>query len=255
MLAKVLPGESCLLYRALIVQSARWPEWAYDIESVDEQLKVMRMFGFGIPNLENATSNHEYRSTLISQGEQRIRPEEAKIFQIPIPVELRSPGDNFDVQIEVTLSYAAQPRRTRRDRKRYLSSWLEWKTSNLGESIQNFRRRVFKDADKSVKTEQGKTVPWVVKDRRNNGIEGIGRSAGTVQKDWAIVKNNQLPEEFCVAVIAHKGWSKDPDTEVKFALAITFESIKEELKIHEVLEVAVDELMVELSTSEIEATE
>ena len=178
-LQRVLPNEPCLLYRALIIQSARWPEWAYDIDDADEKCKVMRMFGFGIPSLERATENTEYRSTVITQGEQRIHPKEAKIFQIPIPIEMRQPGDDFDVQIEVTLSYVAQPRRTRRHRRRYLSTWLDWKTSNLGEPIGNFRRRALKDTEKSLKEEKGTSIPWAIMDKRNHGILGVGRSSGT----------------------------------------------------------------------------
>ncbi len=251
-LQRILPNEPCLLYRALIIQSARWPEWAYEIEDDDEKCKLMRMFGFGIPNLERATKNNEYRSTIISQGDQRIHPKEAKIFQIPIPIQMRQPGDDFDVQIEVTLSYVAQPRRTRRHRRRYLSTWLEWKTSNLGEPIANFRRRALKDTDQAKKDEKGTSIPWEIKDKRNNGIVGAGRSSGTVQKDWATIKSNQLPKDFCVAVIAHGGWSKDPETEAKFALTVSFESVNQELRIHEFLEVSIEELQAELTISEIE---
>ena len=211
----------------------------------------MRMFGFGIPNMERATENNEFRSTIITQGEQRIHPKEAKIFQIPIPIEMRQPGDDFDVQIEVTLSYVAQPRRTRRHRRRYLSTWLDWKTSNLGEPISNFRRRALKDTEKSLKQEKGKSIPWEIKDKRNNGILGVGRSSGTIQKDWAVVKSNQLPEDFCVAVLAHGGWSNDPETEAKFALAVSFEAVNQDLKIHEFLEVSIEELQAELTSGEI----
>ena len=73
------------------------------------------------------------------------------------------------------------------------------------------------------------------------------RTAGTLQKDWAIVKSYQLPERFCVAVIGHRGWSKDPESEAKFTLAVSFESIDQEIEIHERLELAVNDLWVELN--------
>ncbi len=43
-LQAVLPAESCLLYRAMIVQSARWPAWARDLPAA-EQLNVLRLIG------------------------------------------------------------------------------------------------------------------------------------------------------------------------------------------------------------------
>lgn len=245
-LQRLLPNDPTLLYRGLIVHSARWPEWVYESADTFDRLLAMRMFGFGIPDIERATSSSPYRSTLISQGVQTICPNEAKVFQIPVPPELRQQGDNFDIQIQVTLSYAAQPRRTRRGRRRYLSTWLEWKTSNLREPLSSFRQRMFKDDDSSTASSTGTSIPWVIKDQKQYGIEGVSRSTGTVQKDWAVVKSNELPENFCVAVIGHKGWSQDPETEAKFSLVVSFESVTQELEIHEQLEVAVNELVVEL---------
>ena len=104
-LQRLFPNEPCLLYRALIAQSARWPEWAYEAVDAEQKLKFLRNFGYGIPNQEHATRNTPYRSTLITQGEERLSAGEAKIFQIPIPQELRNIGDEYDIQIEVTLSY------------------------------------------------------------------------------------------------------------------------------------------------------
>ena len=45
---------------------------------------------------------------------------EAHIFQVPIPEELSNVGEDYDILVEVTLSDAANPRRTRRYVKGYL---------------------------------------------------------------------------------------------------------------------------------------
>lgn len=241
-LQSTLPNEPCLLYRALIAQSARWPGWAYESDDPGQKLNYLRSFGYGIPSEERATSNNIYRSTLISQGLQTIVPGKAKVFQIPIPSSLNRPGDNFDVRIEVTLSYAAQPRRTRRGFRGYLSTWLEWKSSGINEPMNDFLGRIFKDEEKGTSPD---SMPWELRKKVDSGIEGVRRTAGTLQKDWAVVKSNQIPQTFCVAVLAHKGWSSDPTTKAKFALAVSFESIGEELEIHEELELAVGELMIQ----------
>jgi hypothetical protein len=251
-LQALFPEEPCLLYRALIAQSARWPEWAYETVDAEQKLKYLRNFGYGIPNQARATSNTPHRSTLITQGEERLSAGQAKIFQIPIPQELRNIGDEFDIQIEVTLSYAANPRRTRRGFRGYLSTWLEWKACGLQEKMVDFRNRIFNDEDeKGIAPEQ---IPWELQKEVNRGVSGFRRTAGTLQKDWAIVKSYQLPETFCVAVIGHRGWSKDPESEAKFALAVSFESVDQEIEIHERLEVAVNDLWVELNSQvEVEA--
>jgi hypothetical protein len=50
-----------------------------------------------------------------------------------IPNELQSPAQEFDI----TLSYKAEPRRTRRDKCKYLSTWLHWECSQKGESAES----------------------------------------------------------------------------------------------------------------------
>ena len=125
-LQRVLPDEPCLLYRALIVQSARWPAWARQA-SAAEQVEVIRRIGYGLPDLDRATTNSDYRTTLIAgkdprtpDEDLRIRAGHAHIFQVPIPASMRGQADEFDILIEVTLAYTAQPRRTRRHLRRYL---------------------------------------------------------------------------------------------------------------------------------------
>ena len=77
----------------------------------------------------------------------------------------------------------------------------------------------------------------------NHGVvSGPKRDAGTVQKDWATVKSNRLPDDFCVAVRGHKGWSIDPDATATYSLAVSFEIIGRELPIYEHVRVAVEEL-------------
>ena len=168
-----------------------------------------------------------------------------------MPAALRQQGDDFEIKVQVTLSYVAQPRRTRRGRRRYLSTWLEWKTSNLREPLSSFRQRMFKNDDSPTEATAGTSIPWVVKDQKRYGVQGVSRSTGTVQKDWAVVRSNELPQNFCVAVVAHKGWSQDPETEAKFSLVVSFQSVTQELEIHDQLEVAVNELVLKLE-SEVE---
>ncbi|MEP3479750.1 MAG: S8 family peptidase [Fuerstiella sp.] len=244
-LQRVLPDEPCLLYRALIIQSARWPEWTRT-EGVDTNLAI-RTLGFGIPDLERATTNTNYRTTLVSSGETGISAGECDVYQVPIPDTMRSPGYEYNILIEVTLSYVAQPRRTRRNLRRYLSTWLEWKSSNLGEDIDSFRARALKNESADDTLARGTSIPWALNIQSNHGtIDGVGRKSGTVQKDWAIVKSSSLPENFCVAVMGHKGWSKDPDSQAKYSMAVSFEIVDRQIEIYDAMRIAVGELQNEL---------
>ena len=49
---------------------------------------MLRHIGYGIPDVHRATSNDEYRITLITPVLMELGDNEAHIFQIPIPEEL-----------------------------------------------------------------------------------------------------------------------------------------------------------------------
>ena len=250
-LAELLPEDNCLIYRALVVQSARWPEWALNSPS-NTQADILRKIGYGLPSKDRATTNTDYRTTLIvskdldnTNEELRIKAGEAHIYQVPIPENMRRPGDEYDVLIEVTLSYSAKPRRTRRNLRNYLSTWVDWKSSKLGESLDSFRIRSLKNQEEGINN--GNAIPWMLENNPNWGqIRGVKRSVGTVQKDWAVVSSNQLPEDFCISVVGHKGWSNDPHSSAKYALTVSFEMLGQEIPIYENIKVSVQELQQEI---------
>ena len=57
-----------------------------------------------------------------------------------------------------------------------------------------------------------------------------------------MVKSNMLPNDFCIAVVGHQGWSHDPDSTARYTLAVTFEILGQEISIYEPLRTAVIEL-------------
>jgi hypothetical protein len=247
-LQRRFPDQSALLYRALIALSARWPTWAMEqlqLNGVD----ALRLIGYGLPDAERATTNNPYRVTLHAVGDRKLKAREVQVFQVPIPQEIRSQANEQDILVEVCLSFAARPRRTRRTIRGYLGVWADWKASNCNESEQSFARRVCKEA--ATGTADGDDgLPWVLGLRTDSGsIDGARRNRGTLQKDWAVVKAHQLPESFCIAVIGHRGWDIDPNAFCRYALAVGFEAINRDLKIYEHVKVAVDNLQVPVEVS------
>jgi hypothetical protein len=232
-LAAEFPNESCLLYRALIVQSARWPDWAL-AKTNEEKYNVIRQIGYGIPNLERAISNTPNRITLITQGEKLIKAGEAHIYQVKLPDSLRSPGEEFEILLEITLSYKAQPRRTRRNRRKYLSTWLDWECSKQGEDSKHFLGRVLANYNVPENAEKGDDLfTWTLgKEKNYKSIKNVSRSIGTIQKDWAVVKSYNLREAFCIAVVGHEGWNNDPFAEVPYSLVVSFEAIQADIPIY-----------------------
>ncbi|WP_165234405.1 S8 family peptidase [Aquisphaera insulae] len=243
-LQEILPKEPYLLYRALIVQSARWPGWTNGTTPL-ERGHIVRWIGYGLPDMERATTNTEHRTTLISSGDRGIKAKNCHIYQVPIPRELRRPGEEFDVLIEVTLTYAAQPRRTRRNRRHYFSTWVDWKSSNRGEDVSTFRDRALKTDEEGEA--EGDSFRWSIGISPTHGnVRGVSRSSGATQKDWVFIKSNALTEDFCIAVIGHQGWSKDPDSTARYALAVSIEVVGREIPIYSRIRDRVADLQAEV---------
>ena len=238
-LQRMLPEETALLYRALIANSARWPRWA---EEATDKYSVMRQIGYGRPDPLRALENDPYRVTLVISGE-TLSAREAKMFRVPVPAKLRSPGSEFDVRIDITLSYAAMPRRTRQGHRQYLSCRLDWKCSKKGEPEGAFRRSLFADIESdSIKYEY---LPWMLRNDDYGQIPEVRRNHGTLQKDWAIVKGRDLPEDFLIGVVGHPGWDKANQYPAKFALAVSFEAVNRDIEIYEEVRVLLDNIRVQ----------
>ena len=184
------------------------------------------------------------------EKERELGDDEAHIFQVPIPEELSNVGEDYDILVEVTLSYAANPRRTRRYVKGYLSTWLDWCCSRIGESAETFARRIF---ETGAIIEDDGDFNWVLGEATNRGVaEGYSRKNGTLQKDWCIIKSNQLSDAFCIAVRGHKGWGGL--FKAKYSLAISFEAVNQDIPIYEPIRTEI-ELAVENGEIEVEMPE
>jgi hypothetical protein len=240
LLEKLLPEESTLLYRALLAHSARWPDWA-EQASAEEKANHIRLLGYGLPDAERATSNTEYRVTCITQGNQTIKAGDAAIFAFYVPEELRRMGREAMIRLAVTLSYSAEPRRTRSRGRRYLAVWLDWICSRPAESLEAFQGRVFSDIVRQ-KAGEGDEPVWALQRRGDWGeIPGAKRDGGTLQKDWTYLKSYELPEVIAVAVRGHEGWAgHNPDATARFALAVSIEAVNRDLLVYEQVQAEIE---------------
>jgi hypothetical protein len=134
-----------------------------------------------------------------------------------------------------------------------MSTWVDWKSSRLWEELDSFRDRALKNQETAADLMAGSTLPWTLQTQADVGlVRGVRRNTGTVQKDWAIVKSSDLPDQFCIAVVGHQGWSHDPDSTASYSLVVTFEILGQEIQIYEPLRTAVLELQAEVE-GEVEA--
>lgn len=239
-LQALMPDETALLYRALIANSARWPGWAEDDHC---PRNVLYRIGYGRPDHERALGNDPHRVTLVV-SEQDLCAREAKLFRVPVPHNLRAAESNYDVRIDVTLSYAAMPRRTRRGHGQYLSCRLDWKCSAKGQAEDAFRNELFLTGDEDRSYDA--YFPWKLRNYDNRGvIRGASRNRGTLQKDWTIVKSHDLPEDFLIGVVGHPGWDNANQYPANFALVVSFEAVNNDIEIYEDVRVLVDQMRIQ----------
>lgn len=247
---KLFPGEAATLYKALIVQSARWPEWAFNDVRRQMRDKYIRYFGYGLPDASRALMNNEHRVTLHTSGEIRVKAGDVHVYNVPVPREITTQANNQRILVETTLCYLAEPRRTRRTHKRYLGVWVDWVTSRMNEPQNTFLGRVAKEFNKI--RDNNPAIPWTLGMRENEGNIGeTRRNLGTTQKDWAIVEAHQLPNSFCIAIRGHKGWSTDPEAYAKYSLVVSFESIDNDIEIYHPIRTEIDGLTVETAPLEV----
>jgi hypothetical protein len=231
-LQSLFPDASALLYRALIVQSARWPSWA---EAESERDKVLRLIGYGLPSLERATTNNPSRITLITEAAQEIWSKQYHLYQLRIPDRIRGAAQEGRIRIDVTLAYSACPRRTRSRRTGYLETWLDWRASGREEPFSNFKNRMEGNAARSYAG-----LPWKVHQQAQYGEVDVSRDRGSVQKDWAIIEANELPEELSLAIRAHVGWNhKEGGGLARYCLVVSFEALDVDLPIYTSIEASV----------------
>ncbi|MDQ7917127.1 S8 family peptidase [Mesonia sp. MT50] len=242
-LKELYPKENNNLIRALVAQGARLPE-AHFFNPTTSSLKH---FGYGIPSLERVTRNTEQRVTFYNTS--KIRAEEGHIYSLKIPESIRNQANEYDILIEVTLSFTAKVRRTRQKTKSYLSTWLDWTASYFDEPLDKFRKRalrVIEDEEVDYEKENGKqVVKWKIRENKDWGsVKGLSRNNSSLQKDWVIIKAYELSEEISFSVQGHKGWDVNKE-EIPYAFTVSIEAINDDVQIYEEIKIE-NEIEIEL---------
>ena len=221
-LQDMLPDASSLLYRGLIVHSARWPGWVEESGWSSDQ--ALRLLGFGLPDMERATTNAQHRITLITEAADELHNQGLHFYRIQIPAALRALTQDPMLRIDVTLSYSSEPRRTRSSRRGYLATWLDWRASGIGQPMEEFQAAMV--SGEQAPTRKWKQMPWLLHFMPQHGDAKLTqRGNGTVQKDWASIAAHDLPEEFCIAVRGHKGWDhREGSGGAKYCLIVSVEA-------------------------------
>lgn len=168
-----VPGLWPETYRALMVQSAEWPQpmrtqligrgrsWKTMTKGTKQQ--ILREIGFGVPNYLRAISSATNDLTLLAEAE--IQPyaltldgravfNEVHFYDLPWPTHALQQIENAPVILKATLSYFIEPNISGRAGTRpdtYRSFGLRFALKKRGETGNDFRRRYSKSEEKPEK--------------------------------------------------------------------------------------------------------
>lgn len=157
--------------RALMIHSASWSEemitqFDIDTNKVGDVLRLLKIVGYGIPNLQKAIKCKSNYLTFIS--EQIIKPykledgdiktNEIHYYEFPWPKEILEDLGGANVTLRVTLSYFIEPNPGERGyttKYAYQSTALKFSLINSGEDFDNFKIRTNKINQDTLKESLG----------------------------------------------------------------------------------------------------
>jgi len=174
--------------RALIVHTAEWTDamrrqfLTSPTPTRQEYARLLRICGYGVPNLERALYCASNSLTLISEAELqpfdkrdgRYVTRDMHLYSLPWPTEILSAMGETRVRMRITLSYFIEPGPGEvgwDNRYRYASHALRFEVNGPGESENEFVRRVNNQAreDDEHPGTAGPGDRWLMWDARNVG--------------------------------------------------------------------------------------
>lgn len=213
-------------HRALMVDSARWPEpirkkligrgahWAAGKNAKKSHKKLLlREFGYGVPDIERAILSAQNDATLIAQAE--IQPfaigadrrsgvfNEMHFYDLPWPKAALEQLENEIVIMKVTLSYFIEPNLTGRAATRpdtYRSFGLRFDMKKRTETDASFRGRISASQAKDGTEADGETSCWLL------GPKAI--QAGSLHCDLWRGRAIDLAGHDAIAISPVGGWWK-----------------------------------------------
>jgi len=183
----------------------------------DEYIKLVRICGFGVPNLTRAMSSMQNDFTMIIEDslqpykyENNTRKNnEIKFYSLPFPQkELLELGET-DVEMRITLSYFIEPNPSSRGRTHhsYKSHGLRFDIRNPFELENHFRGRLTK-----AMQEEGEDYRNDTHDRWWT-LGKNGRTKGSIHSDIWHGTAIELAECGSIAVYPVSGWWRDRKTD------------------------------------------
>lgn len=236
--------------RALLVHSASWPEPLKKqfmvADKKSDYKNLLKICGYGVPNLDRALYSARNALTLIGQAELQpydkksgggMRTRDMHFYDLPWPVEvLQALPDEVQVNMKVTLSYFVEPGPGEigwKDRYRYASHALRFDINNPGESKEEFIKRINKAAreeDEQLTSTQSASGHWL--------LGSTARDRGSIHSDTWTGTSAELAASNFISVMPKIGWWRERshlgcwNRKTRYSLVVSIESESIEVDVY-----------------------
>jgi hypothetical protein len=235
--------------RGLLIHSANWNAAMLKQLNVRDNNrgdynKLLKIFGYGNPDLDKALYSQESALTFVSQ--EVIQPfgfnikkepetNEIHLFNFPWPEELLLSMSEVPVKLKITLSYFIQPGAGEigwRDKYRYQSHGLRFDINKIGEDEETFRKRInvaAREEDESVNGDKG-SDRWVI------GVNN--RSNGSIHSDYWQGTAADLATCHFIAVYPIIGWWRERkhlgqvENKTRYSLIVSLETPAQDIPLY-----------------------
>ncbi|HOI79544.1 MAG TPA: S8 family peptidase [Petrimonas sp.] len=247
----IVPNAWPETIRALMVHSAEWTpqliaQFGIDLKKKGDIGNLLRIAGYGVPDLKKASECATNHLTLIAQEYiQPFKKEKGLVktnimhfYELPWPEEiLRQIGDQ-SVTLKITLSYFIEPspgELQTQNRYTYASHALRFdiNSSQEKDNIEEFKKRINKQSweDENDRSEtKGFREEWK--------IGTTYRNKGTVQSDSITLSGIEIADCNHIAVYPIGGWWKTRTSEkcwekqARYSLVVSLHTESEEIDIY-----------------------
>ncbi len=231
--------------RALVVHSATWPakilERNLPIKNKQGVENLLRMSGYGYPNLSKAITSGDKSVNLIV--EDQIQPykidgtlNKMVLYTLPWPSNELEKMNDEEVKLRVTLSYFIEPNPGQRgwsNKYKYTSHGLRFDFNSSGEESGEFVSRInkkFRDDNPDFDAGDSDSKKWL--------LGPTLRNRGSIHSDVWSGTAGELADKKYIAIFPVSGWWKELKREnrqasiARFSLIVSIETRENNIEIH-----------------------
>jgi hypothetical protein len=222
-LMAAMPEVSANLVRALLVNSASYPE---GVESYSKEQKL-RLCGFGVPDLDRAMHCTDSRATLYFAGE--IEIDAVHLFEIPVPDELTT--SKGKKRITVTVAY--DPPVSALEQVRPAGINLTWKVAKANVEDSVIEAAIAAEAEQELADAGEK--PKKKKVFEAGTISRRPQQRGTVQKNVFEWSRNVSGNAWRLALTAKATRAAHAHEKQRYAVVVTVEHTSAPIAVYQAI--------------------